>query len=135
MEKSFLIISSESPHRCALVFNHPNFRSTTKIVAQYTRNEVKEIENQKIQATTSDVLAKMQNVDIRNVDRNALVDINSVSIHRELPIKECVLDYMKQIKNPYCYLDHGMVVKISFAGKRTLEDCIKSVVFSEHSVL
>lgn len=96
---------------------------------------MKEIENQKIQVATSDVLAKMQNVDIRNVDRNALVDINSVSIHRELPIKECVLDYMKQIKNPYCYLDHGMVVKISFAGKRSLEDCIKSVVFSEYSVL
>ena len=34
------------------------------------------------------------------------------------------MDYIRQIKNPYCYLEGKTVVKISFADTdRTIEDC------------
>ena len=37
------------------------------------------------------------------------------------------MDYIEQIKNPYCYLEGKTVVKISFAKTpRTIEDCMHS---------
>ena len=69
-------------------------------------------------------LKKMAEEDIRDVDESGLVDIKDVQIHTELPDEERILDYIRQIKNPYCYLCNGMVVKISFAGKSDLEDCL-----------
>ena len=83
---------------------------------------------------TKEALRQMREVDIKSVERSELVDVHSVVLHRELPMKECIEDYIRQIKNPYCYLDHGTVVKISFAGKKSLEDCLKSIVFSKHDV-
>jgi hypothetical protein len=71
----------------------------------------------------------MAAIDIRKADKESLVDIKDVTIHTELPIEERVMDYLQQIKNPYCYLSHGVTVKISFAGKKKLEDCIKDAMF------
>ena len=76
-------------------------------------------------------LKKMAQTDIREVDRSQLVDIDSVKINTDLPVEERVKDYLLQIKNPYCYLSHGIIVKIGFRGKRTLEECLKSCVLME----
>jgi hypothetical protein len=78
---------------------------------------------------TKEDLQKMAAIDIRKADKESLVDIKDVTIHTELPIEERVMDYLQQIKNPYCYLSHGVTVKISFAGKKKLEDCIKDAMF------
>jgi hypothetical protein len=78
---------------------------------------------------TAEELRKMSEVDIRTVDRNELVDIETVEIRTDLPKEERILDYIQQIKNPYCYLSHGVVVKISFSGKKKLEDCIQDAMF------
>ena len=75
-------------------------------------------------------LQKMAQTDIRTVDPKELVDIESVTIRTDLPDKERVADYLRQIKNPYCYLYKGMVVKVSFSGKRRLEDCLKDCLFT-----
>lgn len=69
-------------------------------------------------------------VDIRAVDVNDLVDIEKVDINSELPVQERITKFVDQVKNPYCYLNHGMIVKVSFAGKKKLEDCIKDCAFS-----
>ena len=79
---------------------------------------------------TREELDKMKEVDIRTVDPDTLVDIDDVKINMDLPCEERILDYIRQIKNPYCYLCNGMVVKAKFAGKQSLEDCIKSAMFS-----
>lgn len=73
---------------------------------------------------TVEELKEMSEVDVRTVDRDALVDVDDVHIQGDLPQEERVADYIRQIKNPYCYLSHGMVVKISFTGKCTLEECL-----------
>ena len=80
---------------------------------------------------TREELEKMKNVDIKTVKKEDLVDINTVKINTDLPVKERVEDYIRQIKNPYCYLDHGVVVKLSFTGTKNLEECLRSIVFSE----
>lgn len=81
---------------------------------------------------TSEELRAMREVDIRTVDRSSLVDAESVKINTELSTEERIADYIRQIKNPYCYLYKGMVVKISFSGKRKLEDCMKDSLFSNN---
>ena len=42
-------------------------------------------------------------VDIKTVDPEQLVDIRDISIHTELPREERVLDFIRQIRNPYCF--------------------------------
>ena len=77
---------------------------------------------------TREELEKLKNVDIKTVKKEDLIDISTVKINTDLPVKERVEDFIRQIKNPYCYLDHGVIVKISFAGKSKLQDCIKTAI-------
>lgn len=81
---------------------------------------------------TSEELREMSEVDIRKADRSILVDAETVKINTELPIEERIADYIAQIKNPYCYLYKGMAIKISFSGKRKIEDCMKDSLFSNN---
>ncbi len=76
-------------------------------------------------------LKRMSQIGIECVDRAELVDIDSVKINSRLPVKERLEDYIRQINNPYCYLSHGVVVKISFTDQRRLEDCLVSCVAME----
>ena len=77
---------------------------------------------------TLEELDEMARMDIRNVDQSKLVDISTVKSNTDLEVEERIKDYLLQIKNPYCYISHGVVVKLSFAGKRKLEECLKSCV-------
>lgn len=77
---------------------------------------------------TAEELREMSMVDPRTVDKDSLVDIKDVKIRTDLPDRERMLDFIRQIKNPYCYLDHGVVVKISFAGTRSMEESINHYI-------
>lgn len=79
---------------------------------------------QKMTHTLED-LKKLAAMEFRDVNREELVDINDVKIKKDLSQRERMVDFVSQIKNPYCYLDRGMVVKISFAGENQLEDTLK----------
>ena len=68
-------------------------------------------------------------VDVKTVRKEELVDIGNVYIDVNKPVMERVVDFVSQVKNPYCYVDHGIIVKISFTGKKKLEDCIKQCAF------
>lgn len=87
--------------------------------------------NTEKQLLLADQLRELSEVDIRTVDPKELVDIADVKIRDDLPIPERIRDYIKQIKNPYCYLSHGTVVKIRFTGTRSLEECISSCISME----
>ena len=80
--------------------------------------------------TLSEQLKKMAQVDVKTVDPAELVEIEDVNISGDLSKEDRVLDYIRQIKNPYCYLYHGIIVKVSFAGKRRMEDCLKDCLFT-----
>ena len=71
-------------------------------------------------------ISEMKEVDVRSVDRNTLVQRNSVKVNSKKDKAERVKEYVEQIRNPYCYLDGKTVVKISFANtSRTIEDCMR----------
>lgn len=68
-------------------------------------------------------LAQMKEVDIHTVDRESLVDIREVQIDGKLPRERRFEDFLRQIKNPYCYRCGKIVVKVSFSDTdATLED-------------
>lgn len=80
---------------------------------------------------TLEQLKEMADVDIRTVDKESLVSIENVRIRTELPDRDWLRDYIQQIKNPYCYLANGIIIKISFAGKDTLEECLGRCILTE----
>lgn len=63
---------------------------------------------------TKEELEAMKNIDVRTVDINTLRDIRDVKVNTDLPKEERVLDFIRQIGNPYCYRHGKYVVKISF---------------------
>ena len=70
--------------------------------------------------------------DIRAIDRSALVDIRDVMVNMALPKRERVMDFIRQIGNPYCYRHGKYVVKVSFADTDiSLEERLESYIRSK----
>ena len=71
----------------------------------------------------------MRNIDIRTVDKASLVDIKDVKINPSAAREEKAAEYLRQIKNPYCFLCNGYAVKLQFAdGGKTFEDCLTEYI-------
>lgn len=82
---------------------------------------------------TKEELEAMKNVDVRTVDINTLRDIRDVKINTDLPKEERILDFIRQIGNPYCYRHGKYVVKISFTDTNvTLEQRMLSYLRSKY---
>ena len=82
---------------------------------------------------TREQVEAMQNVDIRTVDPDTLRDIRDVTVNTDLPKQERILDFIRQIGNPYCYRHGKYVVKISFTDTDvTLEDRMLSYIRSKY---
>lgn len=56
----------------------------------------------------------MKAVDIRTVDKSQLVDLNTIHIDESLPVRERVLSYLKQVKNPYCVRVGDFAIKVTY---------------------
>ena len=83
-------------------------------------------------AYTMEQIKAMQNVDIRTVDPAGLRDIREVKVNTDLPKQERILDFIRQIGNPYCYRHGKYVVKVSFTDTDvTLEDRLLSYIRSK----
>ena len=68
----------------------------------------------------------MKNVSPKTVDRSTLVQRSSIRLDPAAPREDRLREFIKQIRNPYCYLDGKTVVKISFAATdTTMEDCLE----------
>ena len=81
---------------------------------------------------TEEQVKAMQNVDIRTVDPAGLRDIRDVKVNADLPKRERILDFIRQIGNPYCYRHGKYVVKVSFTDTDvTLEDRMLSYIRSK----
>ena len=71
----------------------------------------------------------LKQVDVRTVKPDTLVDINDIKVNTKLPKEERILDFIRQIGNPYCYRCGKVVVKISFNDTNaTLEDRIENLL-------
>lgn len=76
---------------------------------------------------TDMTISDMKNIDVRKVDPSTLVDINTVKVNTDLPVEERKKDFIRQVKNPYCFRCGKVVVKMSFADTTaTLEDRLEN---------
>ena len=59
-----------------------------------------------------------------------LVDINDVSVDKNLPKQERIADFIRQIKDPYYFKCGKFTVKARFADNGvTLEERLKSILY------
>ena len=67
---------------------------------------------------------ELKQVDVRTVDPDTLVDIKEIEIDRTLPKGERIQEFIRQIRNPYCFRVGDMGVKLEFLDSAPpLEDC------------
>lgn len=65
--------------------------------------------------------------DLTNSD--TLVDINDISVNKDLPKPERIKEYIRQIKNPYCFKCGNFVVTAKYSDKGlSIEDCLQSII-------
>lgn len=74
-------------------------------------------------------LEEMKAVDIRTVDPETLVDVTEIHIDESLPKKERIREYLKQVKNPYCFRVGDVVVKCTYSNDGvTIRDRFEQLV-------
>ena len=74
---------------------------------------------------------EMKKVDIRTVELNILEDLDKIDVDKSLTKEERLLDFITKIKNPFCFICNGMVVKTSFSNtKDSLEDKLVQLCLS-----
>lgn len=62
-------------------------------------------------------------------DTSALVDIKDVSVDKNLTKEERIAEYIRQIKNPYCFKCGKFTVRAQFSESGvSLEDCLKQIL-------
>ena len=77
------------------------------------------------------ILKDMANIDITTVSRESLIDIKNVTINTDKEKQERILDFFQQIKNPYCFICNGMIVKMNFnSNEKTLGEKLDSYFLS-----
>ena len=76
-------------------------------------------------------LEQLSAVDITTVAPDDLVDIRDVKINHGLPKEERILDFLGQIKTPYCFKHGKIVIKVGFSeSDATFEDKFESYLRS-----
>ena len=69
---------------------------------------------------------QMKNRDIRTIEQHELQELPQDAVEHGLPQEERLKNLLDKVRNPYCYLDNGIIVKLNFAprGSSTLSECI-----------
>ena len=74
---------------------------------------------------------EMKKVDIRTVELNILEDLDKIDVDKSLTKEERLLDFITKIKNPFCFICNGMVIKTSYSNtKDSLEDKLVQLCLS-----
>ena len=64
----------------------------------------------------------LRQVDVRTVDPDTLVDIKELDIDKTLPREQRMAEFVRQVKNPYCFKVGKVAVSVGYAeGGATFE--------------
>ena len=78
---------------------------------------------------TNKIIQDFRDTDILTVDRNKLVDIDTVEIDSTMDTSKRLKDFAAKIKNPYCYICNGIIVKMSYSNNGpSLSELIKDSI-------
>ena len=74
---------------------------------------------------------ELKRIDIRTVDIKNLIELESLDIDTNLSYEEKLVEYVKQLKNPFLFRVGGFIIKQTFEEEKsslTLEECIEKIV-------
>lgn len=60
---------------------------------------------------------QMKNRDIRTIEQSELEELPQDAVEHGLPQEERLKNLLDKVRNPYCYLDNGIIVKLNFAPR------------------
>ncbi len=62
-------------------------------------------------------------------EKDELVDIRTVSVSKELPKEERIAEFVRQIKNPYCFRCGDFTIRASFVSDGvTIEERLQGLI-------
>lgn len=71
-------------------------------------------------------LDQMSQMEMKEVDKTELVDIQTVRIDPLQSAAKRMESYLEQIKNPYCFLCSGSVVRVRFEDSTDLTNKLEN---------
>lgn len=81
-------------------------------------------------------IEEMKAVDIRTVVPESLVDVTGTLISDDMTKEERAAEFVKQVKNPYCFRVGDMVVKNVYSSEGiSLKDCFEQFARTFKEVL
>ena len=79
---------------------------------------------------SSEELKQLSKSEIENCDKEQLVDITTVKLNPCDSVEKRLDSYIQQIKNPYLFKGSDIAVKIEFAGEKSFEALLASLLSS-----
>ena len=78
--------------------------------------------------------ADLKNLDIRTIRPDTLEHIENVKINKDLPVEERMMEFVRQIKNPYFFRCGKLIVQVEYSDTdKTINDCLKEFIESQIS--
>ena len=78
--------------------------------------------------------ADLKNLDIRTIRPDTLEHIDNVKINTDLPVEERMMEFVRQIKNPYFFRCGKLIVQVEYSDTdKTINDCLKEFIESQIS--
>lgn len=78
--------------------------------------------------------ADLKNLDIRTIRPDTLEHIENVKINTDLPVEERMMEFVRQIKNPYFFRCGKLIVQVEYSDTdKTINDCLKEFIESQIS--
>ena len=75
------------------------------------------------------VIESMKQISIKECDKEQLVDLLSIEIDGAKSKQERMLDYLRQVKNPYYFKVGDVAVRLVFdEGGRSFQECMEKLV-------
>ena len=72
---------------------------------------------------------RYKNIKLEDISLDDVDEISSIKIDRRKSSNERVLDFLKQVKNPYVFKVNGKLVRMSFSENGpTADDCLTRVL-------
>ena len=78
--------------------------------------------------------ADLKNLDIRTIRPDTLEHIENVKRNTDLPVEERMMEFVRQIKNPYFFRCGKLIVQVEYSDTdKTINDCLKEFIESQIS--
>ena len=78
--------------------------------------------------------ADLKNLDIRTIRPDTLEHIENVKINTDFPVEERMMEFVRQIKNPYFFRCGKLIVQVEYSDTdKTINDCLKEFIESQIS--